>query len=1460
MERCAGCVVLLNSPIVALVADRSYGLVVSLLGVLRSGKAYCPIEPEFPASRAGIMLETAGIQDVLVPVSQLPNDLVSHFDYINVLAVHDDGRVDDAKGSPLPTGALPPKVPDDSTAYVLFTSGSTGKPKGCMVPHRGSANYAAAVVQSCMLDKEMVFVLKTPYVFDVSIQDMFAAFCAGGLLVIAEPGVHKDSGAMVEMISQNKVNCCCFVPTLLVEFSNYLANHPEDVQKIRHSLRRVLTIGEALMSDTCRAMFDLFPELQIHNLYGPTEASVGVSHYCATKETLDLSYAVVPIGKPFDYVKFCVFDPSKYEGKTEIVAADLAFVAQDQVGELFIGGDCLAQGYISNPEKTAAAFFDFPSVLSRPDCAASKFSLYKTGDLVKQRSGGVFEYLGRNDFQVKIGGVRIECEEVSAVLKTHPSVADALVTAFEGPYGKALAGYVVASDSADWSMTTQDDSAHDTDDQEGTVSKWGAVYDEMYKETDASVSNQDPTLNWSGYIDTYSRKPHIEPVIKEWVEWSCEQVSRHFGERDSSKQVITELGCGNGMLLFRLAPHSQQGKYVGTDISSTALDYVQRMSLNTEYSSLNIKTAQLAAHEIMKVSEEKENDMVLCNGVTMYFPSAEYLLNCMKIAAHATRSDGFVIFGDIQSKRHLLPFRCHVETFQARRRANVTAATVLRLAKQAAAQEELSYFDDQLFPRLDRSGADFFEGRLARVELRVKRGWWHSEFNRFRYDVELVLCDRRVTEQKGLDLTFLSFEDISKELQLTSCPNIAQASYPDDVELVDPKLRELLPDWVAQRLLDLPASKDGIVLKLPNARTLQSVRLMEWLEEGAKSDKTLANLPHALNPVDASKGSIESSGSVGIEPEMLFNLPLPDGWTKRVIWDEDPALLRFVVLREEAAKQPWLAAVCEAPDEPLPSDLAPFRNRPEDVMTEGGAFDPAKACNDALKAWASKTSLLPAMQPSVYIMMDAFPKNTAGKTDRNALPNANEALQQLSDASLIAFELPSTEEEKKMVRVWESVLKVSVGVTTPFVAYGGHSLTALQLCSKIFAEFGKRPDLAFLTSDDCSVRQLLAKMNLRCSTKPEERSHIVRLSPPEAQGVNLLIFCAAGADASVYAAVAQNIRCMQVYAVELPGRGQHNDEPLETNFGELVSKLEAELTSWVMRQTDYIFLWGDSLGAVLAYNFACKWQTGKVIMPLGLFVSGNAGPLEAAAECGIGANYSQSFGMKVTTASEMQLGDWVHFLIASSGRSQDEIQTILRDEAIAEDMVAALRADCLVYESYQLDEAEAIRLKMPIMTMRGELDCITAATAMRSWKQVAGGRLEHKEFPGAGHMVAHECPSQVAQFIFQASLPDFSSELRAYDKFRAAYRVLRSGKLSNLSKKKDAVPSPRLAAQTLPVSPTLGAQPVPEDLGAQVLDFSMLDLIMAPAMTPPTKQVKIMRAGNMQWRKGGHKGNVVKLP
>ncbi|CAE7254807.1 mycC [Symbiodinium sp. CCMP2592] len=299
VECCASHVVLLDTRVVALVADRSYGLVISLLGVLRAGKAYTPIEPDFPPARAISMLEAADISFALVPALQVPQPVLHDCKGLRILAVHDDGRVCEAEDDhPLPRdfAQLQP-VPDSATAYVLFTSGSTGKPKGCMVPHRGSALYAQAVVDQCNLDESMVFLLKTPYVFDVSIQDLFTAFCAGGTLEIADPGAHKDAGAIAEIIGSRRVSCACFVPTLLVEFVNYLERNPEEVQHVRQSLRRVLTIGEALMTATCAQILSQIPELEIHNLYGPTEASVGVSHFKVTGGNVENLGTVVPIGR-----------------------------------------------------------------------------------------------------------------------------------------------------------------------------------------------------------------------------------------------------------------------------------------------------------------------------------------------------------------------------------------------------------------------------------------------------------------------------------------------------------------------------------------------------------------------------------------------------------------------------------------------------------------------------------------------------------------------------------------------------------------------------------------------------------------------------------------------------------------------------------------------------------------------------------------------------------------------------------------------------------------------------------------------------------------------------------------------------------------------------------------------------------------------------------------------------------
>jgi len=224
---------MLDSNVIAIVAQRSYGLMLSLLGILRAGKAYCPIEPDFPPSRVSVMLEAADIRHVVSPHALvLDGDMAEAFKHIELMYLYDNGLLtarSTGHATPANMDAIPLEVPDNTPAYILFTSGSTGKPKGCMVPHRGSCLYAKEVITSCDLSKDMVYMLKTPYVFDVHVQDIFIALGVGGTLVIADPGAHRDAGALVDLIVQHRVNCCCFVPTLLVEFVNRIDEHVDEV-------------------------------------------------------------------------------------------------------------------------------------------------------------------------------------------------------------------------------------------------------------------------------------------------------------------------------------------------------------------------------------------------------------------------------------------------------------------------------------------------------------------------------------------------------------------------------------------------------------------------------------------------------------------------------------------------------------------------------------------------------------------------------------------------------------------------------------------------------------------------------------------------------------------------------------------------------------------------------------------------------------------------------------------------------------------------------------------------------------------------------------------------------------------------------------------------------------------------------------------------------------------------------
>ncbi|WP_363797073.1 amino acid adenylation domain-containing protein [Lysobacter firmicutimachus] len=384
--------------------QRSEHLVIALLATLKAGGAYLPLDPALPSERLQQLLDEAAPVAVLtesalesrLPATSLPVVALDRDTTASVLAGHDLDPAEVGLG-------------ERHLAYVIYTSGSTGRPKGVMNEHRGIVNRLHWGQQTYALTEQDVVLQKTPFGFDVSVWEFFWPLMAGAQLVLARPEGHKDPAYLGELIRSAGVTTLHFVPSMLQLF---LAR-PDAVAGCA-SLRRVICSGEALPAALARQCRERLPQARLYNLYGPTEAAVEVSAWTcsAADET------VVPIGRPVANTRLYLLD------------AALRPVPVGVAGELYIGGVQVARGYLNRPDLTAERF------IADPFDPSGAGRLYKTGDLGRWRADGAIEYLGRNDFQVKLRGQRIELGEIEAQLMRLDGVGEAVVTAREDGAGE----------------------------------------------------------------------------------------------------------------------------------------------------------------------------------------------------------------------------------------------------------------------------------------------------------------------------------------------------------------------------------------------------------------------------------------------------------------------------------------------------------------------------------------------------------------------------------------------------------------------------------------------------------------------------------------------------------------------------------------------------------------------------------------------------------------------------------------------------------------------------------------------------------------------------------------------------------------------------------------------------------------------------------------------------------------
>jgi len=402
---------------VGLCVARSMEMITGILGILKAGGAYVPLDPDFPAERLEFLLADAGIE-ILLTQEHLRGRFTSCDDRVVVSLDTEDasgtlgstGEISDEAGSAPPIGG-------DNLAYVIYTSGSTGTPKGVMVSHRNLVFSTHARLQ--YYDEPMsAFLLLSSFAVDSSIAGIFGTLCQGGKLVLPPPGAERDPALLGRLIGDHRVTHLLCVPSL---YDAILTAVP--IGRLE-GLRVAIVAGEACRPALVQRHHSALPETALVNEYGPTEATVWCSaHRCQPSEARGL----IPIGGPVAHARLYVLDPGR----------ELAPIGV--VGELYVGGPCVARGYLNQPELTAQRF------LPDPFQGAAGGRLYRTGDLARWRPDGTLEFRGRIDDQVKVRGHRIELGEVESALLRHPAVREAAVVVREvAPGAVRLVAYLVA--------------------------------------------------------------------------------------------------------------------------------------------------------------------------------------------------------------------------------------------------------------------------------------------------------------------------------------------------------------------------------------------------------------------------------------------------------------------------------------------------------------------------------------------------------------------------------------------------------------------------------------------------------------------------------------------------------------------------------------------------------------------------------------------------------------------------------------------------------------------------------------------------------------------------------------------------------------------------------------------------------------------------------------------------------
>nr|HAT8714237.1 amino acid adenylation domain-containing protein [Legionella jordanis] len=400
-----------HNAIIAVYMERNVELLVILLGILKAGCVYLPLDLNHPKKRIELILENAKPYRIFTQASFMP--LFCAEQTINVEQLWPKLASRDYSHSQ----ALQSR--ENEIAYIMFTSGSTGQPKGALNTHRGVLNRIQSSQNLCQIGESDRVLHKTTLSFDPSILEIFWPICHGATLIMAPPNAHKNPECLAKVIKQQQITVCYFVPSLLSMILEMAPEHALD------SLRYVICGGERLSKVINRQFFQKTKAILYHT-YGPSECSISMTVFKCDE---DMEKDYVPIGRPILNTRAYIFD------------SQLKVVPQGVVGELHIAGVAVGKGYLNDLRQTESKFIANPLNPNE--------TLYKSGDLVKLSFEGNIEFVGRKDHQIKLRGNRIELEEIETCILQIPGVNNAVVKAVECHGQQLLVAYYVSAIAAE---------------------------------------------------------------------------------------------------------------------------------------------------------------------------------------------------------------------------------------------------------------------------------------------------------------------------------------------------------------------------------------------------------------------------------------------------------------------------------------------------------------------------------------------------------------------------------------------------------------------------------------------------------------------------------------------------------------------------------------------------------------------------------------------------------------------------------------------------------------------------------------------------------------------------------------------------------------------------------------------------------------------------------------------------